>query len=818
MIPRLLEPHLLTLATRLFLLCLMLWAGGRVPFAMAAEGQEPPPWEGATLTTIDVQGNDKVEDAAVLQALGLSPGSRLFRSALQQAVRNVWNLRHFRDVQVDAVWTADGQVSLTFLVAEKSSIREVALKGNNKLSTTDLGEALDVKPFAIYDESKVRSTRKKIEDLYLDKGFYLARVDYEVKEDGNNEVTVTFNIDEGRKVLIKEIRFVGNDHVPASLIKRYFQTGEAGLLPGAGAKGTYKEDQLQADVDLVQYVYAEQGYLNAKAQKPLVALTPDRRWVTVTIHVTEGPRYRVGELKVTGDLGTHTEEELKKKILHKSGTWFRLSQMQSTTELLTQVFSNEGYAFCTVAPQPVPHPETGIVDIVFDVDRGEKVYLDEIRISGNDTTWDKVIRREIHLDEGSLFRGKEVDEARRRLERLGYFEKVEITTPRGGAENTLDMEVRVTEKPTGTFSVGAGFSNAQSFIFTANISKNNFLGLGLLMSLAANISLGQNLKENGFFNGDNRSQQYRFDLYDPYFLDTRTTARFSVFNVVQDYGLAEYNRGFTLAVGKYLDRNDDVRIGLDYTFEDLGLSSLREYQQRYQGGDFYRSGRTSSLTGNFVIDKRNNRISPTKGLYFSTSLEFAGGFRLNDDEVLNLLGGDFRYLKFQGNFRSYVPLVKDLVVLRWNLSGGFITSLDGTQIPYSLRYRAGGINSLRGFSPYSVGPDTSWLVNDDPVHSAQRIVLGGLGSLISNLEIEYPLIPPAGVKGVVFFDAGGAFGGVDEDGEPIPFRIEDMRTSVGFGVRWNSPMGPLRFEWGFPLNRRPYEKPLIFEFTIGSFF
>lgn len=800
-------------------LLLLAWlAAAAVAMAPASAHASVADYEGAVIAAIDVVGNDKVEEAAVLGVVGLSPGDVLRGPTLRQAIRNVFRLGYFRDVQVDVKRSDDGRVAVAFLVAEKPSIREVMLRGNDKVKTADITEVLDVRPFAILDEGRVKAARKKIEDLYLEKGFYLAQVEHEVVEAGNNEVNVTFRIDEGPKVQIKQIRFVGNGHVPASNIKRFMQTREAGLIPGLSQGGTYREEALRADVNVVQSYYYEQGYLNVKVGEPQVALTPDRRWVYVTINVEEGPRFRIGDVAIKGDLGEHTTDELRKKVKLKQGTWFKLSQMHETVDALTQVFANEGYAFAQVVPVPDPHPDTRVVDLSFDVERGDKVYLDEIRIGGNDTTWDKVIRREIHLDEGDLFRGGEVENARRRLERLGYFEKVEITTPRGGEPNTLDMDVRVVEKPTGTFSIGAGFSNAQSFIFTANVSKNNFLGLGYVASLAANVSLGQNLKEKGFFNGDNRSQQYRFDIFDPYFLDTRWTARFSVFNVVQDFGLAEYNRGFTLALGHYLGKEDDARIGVDYTFEDLGLSNLREYQQRFQGGEFYRSGRTSSLTVSFILDKRNNRIAPTAGFYLSAASEFAGGFRIDDEQVLDVLGGDFRYLKLQGNVRAYVPIYKDLVVLRWNLSGGWIRSLDGSLIPYSLRYRAGGINSLRGYSPFSVGPDTSWLVNDDPVHAAERIVLGGTLSAISNLEVEFPLIPPAGVKGVVFFDTGGAFGGSDEYGQPIPFDWEDVRLSAGFGVRWNSPMGPLRFEWGFPLGRRPYEKPMIFEFTIGSFF
>jgi outer membrane protein insertion porin family len=377
------------------------------------------------------------------------------------------------------------------------------------------------------------------------------------------------------------------------------------------------------------------------------------------------------------------------------------------------------------------------------------------------------------------------------------------------------MAIDVTEKPTGTFSIGAGFSSVESFVFTANISKANFLGLGYTMSLNANLSLGRNLRERGFFQGDNSQQQLSFSIQDPYFLDTRWTASVAMYWVNRRVLLSEFSRGMNFSLGHYIGKDDDARFSLRYGLETVGLTSLRATQKQAYGGQLYRSGTKSSITASITLDKRDNRISPTKGFLLTGSAEFAGGFRVNDKKALSLLGGDFRFLRLQANARAFYPLGTPLVVLRWNLSLGWIKSLDGTLVPYTERYRSGGINSVRGFGPFTLGPQIRYLVNSDPNHAARSIPVGGTMSLVNNIEIEFPIIPPAQIRGVVFFDAGNAFGGLYGD---EPFRFETIRLSAGFGVRWRSPMGPLRFEWGFPINRKPGERPQVFEFTIGSFF
>ncbi|MCA9488580.1 MAG: outer membrane protein assembly factor BamA, partial [Myxococcales bacterium] len=436
---------------------------------------------------------------------------------------------------------------------------------------------------------------------------------------------------------------------------------------------------------------------------------------------------------------------------------------------------------------------------------GEKVRIGRINISGNDPTFDKVVRREIQIDEGEIYRGSLIRASKQRLMRLGYFEDVVISTPRGDGDNVLDMNVQVTERPTGSFSLGLGYSNLESLTFNFSVQKNNFLGLGYLMSGAVNWS---KLRRQG-----------SLSLFDPYFLDSRWTASIDAFYISQQFQIQndEYRRGGTLSIGRYLDPRNDMQLRLQYTIEDVGLQNIDAFRLRLYGGDLYRNGMTSTVGTTLSIDKRNDRIFPTRGILTNISTALSGGFRLNEDQVLSMFGGDFNFIETKVNFRLYQPIVprSDRVVFRMNLTFGDIRSTDGREIAFIHRYRAGGIQSLRGFQWYSLGPSIRVPNSDDPTRADDKLIVGGTETWTNNFEIESSIVPQAGISGVVFFDAGNAFRGPSGT---YPLNPLDLRTSVGAGIRWRSPIGPLRFELGFPLAPQPGEKPSVFDFGIGSFF
>lgn len=796
-------------------------------FVLAVPGVAAAWEEGEVVRGIRVEGNERVEVEAVLDIIRLREGDLLRRTAVADAIRDVYRLRYFDDIAVEVEDALDG-VNLIIRVKEKPAIRDIRIEGEKKVTTEDIKEVMNLKPYAILDMAKVASNAQKIEELYLDKGFFLAEVETRIVRGAGNEVYVHFDIAEGRKVLVKKIEIVGNEKINDRLIKQNIETREAGIFPGAGETGTYRRETLELDVERIAFLYSAKGHIDADVSRPQVALSPDKRWVYVTIHIVEGPEYTIGSIALTGDLigegpVEEREEELRKLVESKEGEVFNRLTLAQDVERLVARYSEDGYAFANVIPLPRQDREKLSVDVRFDIQKGNIIHLEDIVITNNLATWDKTIRREIALAEGGQWSGKAIERARSRLQRLGYFEEVNITTPRGDAPDTLDMAIDVVEKPTGTFSLGAGFSTVESFVFTANISRSNFLGLGYTLAFNANLSLGRNLLQNGFFRGDNSQQRLEFQLYDPYFLDSRWTASLSLYLRNQTFILTQFRRGLDIGFGRYLDPNNDLQVSLLYSLETVGLSSLRPAQKLALGGNLYRPGTKSSLTASVIFDKRDNRISPTKGLFATAAVELAGGWkRQGEEEIVRVLGGDFRFARLRANVRFFWPLgtpdtlpPSAQVVFRYNFSFGWIKSLDGTVVPYTERYQAGGPYSIRGYVPLSLGPKIRSLVNSDPVHAADALPIGGTASIVNNFEIEFPIVPPAEVRGVIFFDAGNAFGGLYGN---EPMRIENMRLSAGFGVRWRSPMGPLRFEWGFPIGRKPGEQGQVFEFSVGSFF
>ncbi|MBW2257113.1 MAG: outer membrane protein assembly factor BamA [Deltaproteobacteria bacterium] len=785
---------------------------------------------------VSVEGTRRIEQATVLAAIGLRSGQVVTPERVRRDLKSVYATGFFDDIRVEMV-DEGGGVALIFTVVEKPAVRDVVISGNKKIDEEDIREILDIRAFAVLNDADVKANTERIRDLYVEKGYFLVDVEPVVVVVNEGQVQLTFRIEENRKVVIHSIEFNGNDNVPDAKIKRFMQTRSGGVVPWLTSKGAFRRELLDQDVYTMRFVFMEEGYVDVRIDEPRVYLSPDKRFIYISINIEEGPRYYIGEFDVGGDfvpeegltreaaldivggrpVADIQEEQWRqaagkgKEILDfdargaalVSGEPFQYTVMQAVVENIATLYKDQGYAFANVVPLPQTDPETQIVNLTFQVDRGEKMRIGRINVTGNDPTFDKVVRREILINEGDVYRGSLIQASRARLNRLGYFEEVTLSTPRGEGDKTLDLNINVAEQPTGSFSFGLGYSNLENLVVTGNIAKNNFLGLGYTLSAAVNWS--------------RLRKQWNVSLFDPYFLDTRWTLQVNAYNITRQFQLDEFQRGGSLSIGRYLDRSDDIRMSVEYTFEDVGLTSLPSPQLLMLGGELYRNGFTSSVGLGLTIDKRNNRIRPTKGIYSSAALELAGGFRISDKEVLHLLGGDFNFVEGRFNFRLYQPILQgnDLLVFRWNTTVAHIQSTDGKVIPYIHRFRAGGINSVRGYDWFSLGPTIRSTISDDPVRADDKLVVGGTSSWINNFEVEAAIVPAAGITGVVFFDAGNAFGDPWGEGAINPLHL---RFSFGAGVRWTSPIGPLRFEYGIPINPREGERRAVFDFSIGSFF
>jgi outer membrane protein insertion porin family len=777
---------------------------GRAPDApagmTAAEAAAPVP-ETGVITKIEIQGNRRVEGDAIRAALPLKPGDTFDKRKLKDALLAAWKMGYFNDVKLDVspVRPPGTGYQLTVLVSEKPAIRDIRLEGTEELSRDDLKETFEVKQFQILDAEAVRKTAKKMQEKYVEKGYFLAEVTWRLDALPNNEVDVVFVINEHAKVTVKEVRFVGNRAISTAELKGAMITQEGTFWSFLSNAGTYREDAFARDEYVLQGLYYDRGYLYVKFGKAAIELSPDRRYIFITIPVEEGDPYDISKIDVSGDL-LEPKEKLLALVETKAGARFSKTILQRDLQVLADVYKDKGYAYANVTPDTDVHSENKTVDINFAFQKGNLVTIEKIEVVGNNKTRDKVIRREMRISEGDLYSGTAIRFSKARITALGYFDSVEINTRRGSADDKMVLEITVKEKLTGTFQLGFGFTGGESFFGQAQLSQNNLFGYGHTASLSFQIS--------------SLRQLFQLSYLDPYFLDTAWTASIDLYRSELLFtGFDRRAIGGALTAGYEIF--EDFRFFGTYTLEGVdviptGTSALQLRNQ-------FTAGRTSSIRFSFNYDKRDNRLFPTNGHLESASAEFA----------TSLIGSQNLFQRYRLIERRYRPLFWGLVA-KVNLSLGYIRGTDPLNRPISIseKFFAGGINSIRGYTLRSISPTKKILASRDPDAGVLDYAVGGNKELITNWEVEFPIVESAGIRGVLFYDMGNVFSETenffqsgqrpDANGKgTLPL---GLFHSTGFGVRWFSPLGPLRFEVGFPLTRRPVDDAYLFEFTIGNFF
>ena len=773
---------------------------------------------GKVIAKIKFRGNRKAEDDAIRANLYSQVGEKLSAEHLRADIHAIWKMPYFDDVQVEEDEDAKGRVIITFVVREKPSIRKIYVAGARELGLDKINEVLDLKKDTIYDPTKVKRNVEKVRDLYVEKGYYLAEVTSDIKRIDNTHVDVYFIVDEHAKVEVRRITFLGNRALPTSELKRVMQTQEGGWLSFLTSSGTYKEDTFERDLLIVTSYYYDKGYINAKLGKPVVEISNDKRYLYLTLSVDEGEQFRVGKIDFRGDLLTDKKEYYKRMTVREGDTFNRSKLVQDITHL-NDLYKDAGYANVNIQPLTAIDANTRTVDVTFEAQKGNLVYFNRIQIRGNTKTRDKVIRREMRVYEGELYNQTRLDRSKRLVQQLGFFDRVELSTH--AVENDpdrIDVTIEVGERATGTFQIGAGFSSVENFIGQAQVAQNNLFGRGTSLQLQAQIS--------------SIRQLFSLRYVDPYFLDTKLTFAFNVYNSLLYYpSFNRTARGGEITFGYLL--GDYTRVFGTYKLEDvlvkenangITVGGFAPTSQVAPGtiSNLFRSGVTSSVRLSLNYDTRDDRMFPKHGMFHSLSVEFA-------DPVI---ASQSVFTRVSGFLRFYKPIWGPFI-FRVNAEGGLVISRSPQGVPVYERYFIGGINSIRGFRLYSLGPRVNTLSGVDPSAFLTQFNIGGNMQLILNTEIEFPIIAAVNIRGVVFFDAGNAY---NLEGRYCPARsavanipqvfnpcnsyptFANLRYSVGFGFRWQSPIGPLRFEWGIPLNRQHGEDHIVFEFTIGNFF
>ena len=731
--------------------------------------------------SIEITGNRKVEAEAIIEKLSTRLDMMLDNYLLRRDLSRIYDMKYFEEVE--AYHKIDGDKNiLLFKLKEKPIISKISFEGNDEINDDDLKEQVKTKEFNILDISTLKNDIILLQKHYEEKGYFLASASYTLKDNDSGSVDVVFNIKEWDKVRVKKITFLGNKAINDDELKNFMQTREESYFSFMSGSGNFKEINFQTDIERLKYFYKTRGYLQINVQNPEVTASEDKKWIFITIRLTEGPQFSINNISYNGEL-LFAEEEMSEKLKIKSGDIYNEENLRQDIQTLTEMYQDKGYAFANVLRTLEVVPGENKVDVIFSFEKGVIAYFGKIIVKGNTKTRDKVIRRELRIQEGEMFSGTKLRTSKDNVNRLGFFQQESVifnTVTRKGTDNILDVEVSIKERPTGQVSLGAGYSTATKGFVQASVAQNNFRGLG------QNINLNLSYSD--------RQQIYNLGFTEPYLFDTQWTAGADYYQTVS----------FFIRSFSYKKHGGDVRVGhpifeytrlfLTYRYEDNEVRDVIN-----EGIDpKVENGSASSLQASIIRDKRNNIFEPTNGYYASSSLEYTG------------LGGTMRWMKGEVEGRYYKPVWGDLV-LRSRFTAAQLFKTTEREIPRVEKFSMGGARNMRGFNLEDIGPRR--LARNSRTGVDEVFNFGGLFSMLGTVELEHPLIKEAGLKWVAFYDAGNVWEqriGQDND--------YALRSNYGFGFRWFSPIGVLRFEFGFPVNPRESEDSNQFHFDIGQLF
>lgn len=777
-------------------------------FSAQAQTQEK-----VVLKNIQISGNMRVEDDGIRLHVKSRPGEVFDPATVDQDVKAIYRMGFFDDVQAEL--SPDGV--LTYAVKEKPYIREVKIQGASQVSKEKIESAFGVGARTILDRSKVAEGVDKVRKLYNEQGYVNAAVDHAVTVESNNQALITIDINEGNRLLIKKVEFEGNKAFSDSELKGLIATKEEWIFSFITNRGVLDRDMLTNDVAILSNHYNDNGYVEHKVDDPVILRARDG--LEVVFRISEGPQYRVGKVEIGGEL-IQDGRQMLKSVKLTTGQIFRGSRLRDDVTSLTDMYSNKGFAFVQVDPITKVNPTEKNVDVALVITKGPPVYFNRVLVAGNTKTRDKVVRRELLTNEQELFSGSKITQSRNALQRTGYFEDVQLTTKKTDQSDTVDLMVDVKEGPTGTFQVGAGYSSGDGFLFNTNVSEKNLFGKG--QGVSGNFAIGS------------RRQDYILSFTEPYFRDSKVSLGVDLFNTKREFtDFDEHRLGFGINTNyplkdfrmPFFGRSEKEKgsdelasntgtsiwdymrggVAYDLTRENIkGISDTAPESIRSEAGQSL----TSSVTPGITYDSRDHFFAPTEGTKSAFSVKMAG------------LGGDSRFIKSDLSGRWHYPLLKDP-----NWGGSYVLALGGSlgygiglaersngnkDLPLFERYFLGGINSVRGFTERSLAPRAPSGCDTNGQNCTSTDVIGGDKAVVVNTELLFPIMESYGVRGVAFFDMGNAFS------ESQSFSFGDLRRSIGAGVRWMSPFGPLRVELGFPLNKKPHDETSVLGFSIGS--
>jgi outer membrane protein insertion porin family len=721
------------------------------------------------IAKITILGNVKVEEGVIRGAIKSQVGEVFSTEQVREDLRSIFALGYFSDIQVDIKSTPRGK-EVIFIVAEKPSIKEIIITGNQKVKLDAIKEKMTLTPRSILNLEKVKENSENIRKLYFSKGYYGVKVEYKVDSLETNLAVVTYSIEEGPKGSISRVIFRGNNNVKSSRLRKVMMTKKKNILSIITKTGVLDEDVLKNDLQLVSAYYVDQGYLDVKVSEPKIDLHDPKR-IQIEIEIVEGSQYRLGNIDFRGDVLT-TKEDLFKILKIKRNDVYQTSVIRKEIGVLTEKFSDQGYAYVEIMPETSVDPKDLLVHLTFDIEKKKRVSFEKIRIVGNTKTRDKVVRRELRVAEGELYSATKLNKSRDRLKRTGFFKEADFTTSQGSTDEKINLDVKVEEAPTGALSFGMGYSSLEKVVGTASLSDRNLFGKGYSGTL--------------IFRLGSLTRDFRLGFTDPYFLGYPYTAGFDLYNENRDFSTYSYKiMGGDIRFGKELTEN--IRGDMMYKLENINVFDVSQdasvFIKEQEG-----KKTTSAVSLSLSMDTRDNFFAPTRGGKHSLFFQNAGG----------ILGGDNYFVKVVGETSWFFPMPLNTVL---NLRGkaGFIEPYGGREAPIYEKFFVGGIYSVRGFEWGKAGPVDQ---NNEP--------LGALKMVAFTSELLFPLSREIGLRGALFWDIGKGFDKLSD--------LTPLKTGAGFGVRWFSPIGPIVVDFGFNLFPKKGEKGSVIDFTAGTVF
>ncbi len=727
------------------------------------------------IASIGPEGNKRIDSGAILRNITSRTGDLYETDKLRNDLKKVFKMGYFDDVRLKVTDTGEGK-AVVFEVKEKPVIGEVTISGQDELKEDAIREVISVIPNTILNPKKIRAAANNIQALYKSKGFYNTRVMPNLSYPKPDRVNIRFAIEEGKKVFIKEIRFAGNTTFKDSKLEKVMGTKEKGWLSWFNDSGVLSQEMLDQDAARITAFYHNNGFIEAKVDKP--EIVQEEEWLYITIEISEGERYKVGNIDLSGDIIGNKDELLALLKVNKKDYLDR-SILRSDILWLNDYYAEQGYAYAEASPTINSNKEEKLVDIIITINKGDLVYINRITIKGNERTRDKVIRRELLIREKGVFDSKALRLSHQRLQRLDFFEEVSINPEPTPDKTMMDLVVEVKEKPTGAFSVGAGYSSVDSLMFMGEISQNNLFGRGQRLALQLNLS--------------GTSTRYNLSFTEPHLYDTQLMAGFDLYSWERDYDTyVRDSKGFALRLGYPVWELWKMILSYGYDNTDLNDIDANAPDEIIESQHI---NVTSYVGMNLTRDTRNSMFVTTRGSQNVLRTKYAGG----------PLGGDSEFTKVDGFTSWFFPgFFFDKTAFHFKLSAGQVWENKDDSLADFEKFYLGGINTIRGFETRSIG-----VKKKDPETGVTEIV-GGKYMWFTNIEYLFPLVERGGLRGVVFFDAGNVYSEA--------WDFNEIKKSVGTGLRWLSPMGPMRLEWGYVINPDPDEDTSNWDFSMGGSF